>query len=136
MTYPDLHNDPSIPDETLLRRCIPAIQVVPDPNSGRVRPSGAAFTDNGNGDPMSAYIASECEGEERVRSTLPGLIYIASFTAGLARSCGQGVVRDPANGGPGHVVVVGNKKFEVNHEGKQLQARQVMAVVSCWVVGP
>lgn len=136
MTYPDLRDDPSISDETVLWRCIPEEQVVPDEMRGRLRPTSAAFIDNRDGEPMSVYIASECEGEEHVRPALPGTVYITAFTTGLARACGQGVVRDPASGGPGHAVVVGDKNLKVDYEGKRKRTREVLALASRWVLGP
>lgn len=51
-------DDPSIVDDDVLLRRIPPEQIVPDHNTGGVRPSSGAFCDDGQGHPMSVYLTS------------------------------------------------------------------------------
>ncbi len=52
---------------------------------------------------------------------------LATFTAGLARACGQGVARDPTTKEPAHALVFGPKP-------KSVQRR--LAKESVWLVPP
>jgi hypothetical protein len=128
-------DDPSIPDDTEIWRCVHPEHIIFDEKRNRQRPTSSAFTDNSNGDPMSAFIAAECGGVDALLRGLPGF-YIVRLTAEALRACGQIVARDPEGGGPGHVVIVGDKRRKVDYEGKRVRAREVLALNSEWVVAP
>lgn len=101
-------DDPSIPDDADLLRRIPPWHFYFDEKLGRIRPSKAAFEDDGDGSPMSVVLASEAGPPESVLAGHP-VFALAAITAGLARSLGQLIVRDPTPEEPAHAVVVGRK---------------------------
>lgn len=105
-------DDVSISNDTQLWRRVAPQHIVPDENTGRRRPSSAAFGDHPNGSPMSVMIGDTVmqsgRGPNDVLVGYPGY-GLASFTAGLARTCGQGVARDPTPNEPAHAVVFGEK---------------------------
>lgn len=123
-------DDVTIDDGSLLWRRIPPWQVVFDENLGRVRPSSAAFDDHPNGSPMSVLIAADVLSSGRTADSViqpfAGFA-MASFTAGLARSCQQGVARQPLEDEPAHAIVFGRKSGSVTKR---------FAKESCWVVPP
>src|SRR5260370_18038585 len=83
--FPD---DPSILGATDLLRRIPPQHFYFDQNLNRLRPSSAAFEDDGDGDPMSVYLSSVLTAETREPSTvLAGHegYALASITAALPR---------------------------------------------------
>ena len=97
MTNGLYRDDPTIPNEAELLRRIAPWHFVPDDNLSRLRPSSAAFDDDKDG-PMSVTLADELRQEGRsLDSALAGYtdFALASITAGLARECQQGIVRDP-----------------------------------------
>ena len=63
---------------------------------------------------------------EDVLSAFPGFA-LASLSAGLARSCQQGVAREPTQEEPAHAVVFGSKPRSVRDE---------LAKGSSWVIAP
>ncbi|HZO27835.1 MAG TPA: hypothetical protein VFH48_17800 [Chloroflexota bacterium] len=101
-------DDPSIPDDAELWRRIPPWHFYFDGKLGRIRPSKAAFEDDGDGSPMSVILAAEAGQPERALEGHEGYA-LAVITAGLARSCGQQIVRDPTAEEPAHAVVIGLK---------------------------
>ena len=119
-------DDPSIPDDAELWRRIPPWHFYFDEKLGRLRPSKAAFEDDGDGSPMSVVLAFDAGPPE---SVLVGhaRFALATITAGLVRICGQGVVRDPIPDEPAHAVVVGRKTDSI----KRRFAREAR-----WVVPP
>ena len=132
----EFRDDPTITDDTELWRCVYPEFVIYDDKRRRWRPTSQAFTDNSNGDPMSAFIAAECGGPDALLAELPGF-FIVRLTAGVARACGQIVARDPEHGGPGHVVIVGDKRQKVDYQGKRRRAREALALAAEeWVVPP
>jgi len=123
-------NDAPIYDEADLWRRIPPWHCIYDNNIGRWRPSSSAFADDPDGHPMSVVLtevaiavgrgpAQILTGHERFS--------LASITAGLARECGQAVVRDPLPEEPAHGLVIGPKP-------KSVQRRLAKATI--WVVPP
>lgn len=126
----EFSDDPSIDDAAVLWRRIPPWHFVFDGNQQRWRSSSAAFVDDADGHPMSVLIADQVLGSERsavsVLAGHPGFA-LASITAGEARSCGQGVVRDPLPHEPAHALIFGPKP-------KSTQRR--LAKGSAWIVPP
>jgi hypothetical protein len=120
------HNDPTIPDDAILWRRIPPWHFFYDTNLGRMRPSSAAFEDDADGSPMSVVLAAETSGPENALAGHPGYA-LASFTAGMARECSQGVARDPLPHEPAHALVSGRRTGSV---------RNRLAKGSTWVVPP
>jgi hypothetical protein len=105
-------NDPTIIDDTDLFRRIPPWHVYYDKNLSRWRPSSAAFEDDADGDPMSAYLSSVLANEKRDPSTvLAGHegYSLASITAGLARTNSQTVHPCPEPDENSHSAVCGDK---------------------------
>lgn len=106
-------------------------QIVLDQNTGRRRPSSAAFEDSPDGTPMSAFWeklhrelglteANALEGHEDFG--------LASFVVRLARELGQGIQREPLPDAPAHVLVFGPKP-------KKSVSRKLAAAAE-WVVLP
>jgi len=123
-------DDASIADAAALWRRIPPWHFVRDDNAGMLRPSSAAFENHPNGSPMSVVLGDEIIASGRsVREVVAGYadFAVATFTAGLARDCGQGVVREPLPEEPAHAVVFGNKPKRV--------ARRI-AKSAAWVISP
>lgn len=75
---------------------------------------------------MSVVLGAESSGPEDVLAGHAGFA-LASFKAGLARKCGQGVARDPLPEEPAHALVFGVKS-------KALRRR--LARESVWVIPP
>lgn len=121
-------DDPTILDDAELWRRIPPWHVVSDENIGDIRPSSAAFEDDPNGEPMSAYLADECK-DPHIALADHESFGLVAITAGLARECKQIIVRQPAVGPPGHVVLIGKKTDSV-------RKKFARAAASCWVVRP
>jgi len=126
VTTPEHLDDATIPDEADLWRRIPPWHFVLDQNSGQIRPSSAAFDNDPNGSPMSVVLGAESSGPEAVLAGHSGFA-LASFTAGLARECHQGIARDPLPEEPAHALVFGPKTKAV---------RRRLARESVWVIPP
>ena len=107
--FPD---DPAVADGVALLRRVPPKHFYLDDNLGRVRPSSAAFEDDGDGDPMSVYRRDviDSEGGE-VRRVLAGHegYALASLTASQVRSKSQAVHPDPLPTESSHANVCGPK---------------------------
>lgn len=127
---PEFTDDKTIEDVDLLWRNIPPRWVVPDKNTGTMRPSSAAFKDDSDGSPMSVTLEAHAEklGWTPARQ-LQGLrgFSLSRISAGLVRRCDQGVARDPRPPNLAHGVVFGTKTRSV---WKRLAAGAV------WVVAP
>ena len=119
-------DDPTILDSADLWRRIPPWHFVNDENSGQIRPSSAAFEDDPDGSPMSVVQGSETSGPDSALSGHSGFA-LASFTAGLAKECGQSIVRDPLPEEPAHALVCGTKTKAI---------RRRLAREATWVVSP
>ena len=117
-------DDPTIPDEARLWRRIPQWHFFRDDNLQRVRPASAAFDDDDG--PMSVTLADEAADPESVL-TGHGGYGLAEITAGLARQCQQGIVRDPLSDNPAHGLVFGRKTSGVKRR---------LAKECRWVVPP
>jgi len=105
-------DDLTIPDDATLLRRIPPWHLVFDERLGVRRISSGAFADDQDGSPMSVFLASAVVD--------PGTVMIghaefglAAITSGLARACGQIIVRDPLPEQPSHALVVGRKTNSV-----------------------
>jgi len=123
-------NDASIRDDADLWRRIPPWHFIYDENLERWRPSSSAFADDPDGHPMSIVLAEVATAVGRGPvQILTGheQFTLASITAGLARECGQGVVRDPLPDEPAHGLVIGPKP-------KSVQRR--LAKAAAWVIAP
>ncbi len=109
-------DDSTIDDKEILWRNIPPNWVVQDKNKETMRPSSAAFKDAPDGSPMSVTLAAHAAelGWTPARQ-LQGLIgfSLSRISAGLARSCDQGVARDPDPPNLAHCVVFGKKTRSV-----------------------
>lgn len=123
-------DDQTILDRAGLWRRIPSWHVVYDQNLQRLRPSSAAFDDHPNGSPMSVILGDEVLQEGRTAASLmlsfPGFA-LAAITAGIARSCQQGVAREPLPDEPAHAVVFGRKSDSVKRQ---------LAKSANWVLPP
>ncbi len=129
--FPD---DPSIPNATELLRRIPPWHVHFDANENRLRPSSAAFEDDGDDDPMSAYLSSVLAAESREPSTvLAGHegYALASITAALAREHLQTVHPDPLPEETSHAAICGDKE-----SGKKNAPKRKFALAARWVIAP
>jgi hypothetical protein len=130
MSSPEYIDDDTILNEAELYRRVPPQWLVRDENLGTVRPSSQAFQDSPNGSPMSVTLADVLSAAGREPSSVLsghqgfGLVAI---TAGLARECQQGIMRDPTEEEPAHALVFGKKTGGV----KSKFAKQ-----SRWVVEP
>ena len=125
-----IRDDASIRDEAILWRRIPPWHFVYDENRSRWRPSSAAFDNDPTGDPMSVILAELflATGRGPTESLLGHEGFaLATITAGLTRTCGQGVVRDPLPEEPAHALVVGPKP-------KSVQRR--LAKAAAWAIPP
>jgi hypothetical protein len=123
-------DDPTIANDAPLWRRIPPFHFVNDENRGRIRPSTAAFEDHPNGTPMSVVLGQEVlDAGRSPMSVLAGHdgYGMVTFSAGLARSKRQGVLRKPLPEEPAHAEVVGKKTDSV----KKAFARE-----STWIVPP
>lgn len=126
-------DDSSIPDKARLLRRIPIkpSHIVCDPKvEGGMRPSSAAFENHPDGSPMSVQLEDVLrelgqEPDSALRNH-EGFA-LAAITAGLVRSCNQGVVRNPTGDDPAHAEVVGDKPKSV---------RKRLAKSAVWVVFP
>lgn len=126
MADDDYADDPTIPDEAELWCRIPPRWFHHDELLGRVRPAKAAFDDAPDGSPMSVVIGAEARSPDSVLAGHSGFA-LASFTAGLARECGQRITRAPTPDEPAHALVSGRKTDGV---------RRRLARGSTWVVPP
>jgi hypothetical protein len=124
-----LQDDASIQNAEHLLRRIPKYHIIPDARCGS-RISSAAFDDHPSGSPMSVCLESVVWSSGREpRDVLAGHggFSLAAITAGLARECGQAVLRDPLPDEPAHALVAGKKTRSV---------RRKMATGAEWVVPP
>lgn len=126
-------DDPNIPDDAELWRRVPPYLCVPDGNSGRIRPSSAAFSDSSDGTPMSVDLAKIvlANGGDPT-TTLAGYpgCFLVSLTAGQVRDPlkgKQGVQLSPTSANPAHTYVFGKK----THAIKSYLARSAQ-----WIVEP
>jgi hypothetical protein len=124
MAAPGPDDDPTISDDAELWRRVPPDFYIHDERLGHRRPSSGAFDNHRDGSPMSAVLAAESRGVEAVLAGHEGYGLVA-ITAGLARACGQGVVRAPLPDEPAHAHVVGPKTNSV----KKRLAREARSIV-------
>jgi hypothetical protein len=105
-------DDPRIRGCAELWRRIHPKQFVMDGNTGRMRPSSAAFIDSSDGTPMSVLqakiVAATGRDEYSVLRQYPGEAMVA-FTARLARRLGQAVTLAQLPQEPAHSYVFGEK---------------------------
>ena len=118
-------DDKTISDDAELWR-----HFVYDESRGCLRPSYAAFEDHPNGSPMSVVLGEDVLRDGRSAQSIvhsfPGFA-VATFTAGLARSCQQGIAREPLDEEPAHAVIFGRKTDSVKRR---------LAKSSHWVLAP
>lgn len=122
-------NDPRVEALEVLLRRIPPWHFIRDENIGGLRPSSAAFDDDGDGHPMSVYLSGVMQNENRPSaSVLHGNegFALAGILAGLARDNRQSIHPD-GDGDSAHAVVCGPK----SQSTRRRFARQ-----SHWVVPP
>jgi hypothetical protein len=123
-------DDLSVTDQASLWRRVPPWHFIYDGNLQRWRASSAAFDNVPDGSPMSVALAEVVLAAGRTPNTvLAGHegYALAAITAGLVRSCGQGVTRDPKSEEPAHALVFGPKP-------KSVQRR--LAKGATWVFPP
>lgn len=125
--FPD---DPTVADQAELLRRIPPRHFVFDEGIGRVRPSSAAFEDDADGDPMSAYrrdiVDSETGGLQRVMAGHAGF-GLASLTARQFRFEQQTICPDPLPEESSHAKICGPKPHSV---------RRRLAKQAIWAIEP
>lgn len=129
MSDDELVDDPTIPDKAVLWRRVHYENYVVDENEGRLRrrPTSHAFRDSKDGSPMSVFLADEFDEPDEVLEDHDGW-GLVSITAGLARKCGQLVVRDRAPDAPrGHAYVVGDKRKKTVRQCLATQAEEVVS---------
>ena len=123
-------DDPTIQDDASLWRRVPPWHLVHDENLGVTRPTSAAFEDSPDGTPMSVLLAQVVadtgRGPQDAVSGYSGFA-LASITAGLSRSCKQGVAREPLTEERAHAVVFGPKPQSV---------RRKLAKGADWIIPP
>ena len=110
----NLLDDPSISDKDRLLRRIPPYQYVADRNTGNMRVSSAAFSDNRLSVDLLAVLEATGKGFEAALIGHDGF-GLASITAGLARECAQVVVREPLPDNKAHALVVGKKTRSIRN---------------------
>lgn len=123
-------DDPTIADDAPLWRRIPPRHFVFDENTGKWRPSTAAFEDHPDGSPMSVVLGLDVVNQGRTaNSVLKGHegFALAAFSAGLARENHQGVMRKPRPEEPAHAEVFGKKTGAV---------KKAFAKKCSWIVPP
>jgi len=121
----DAPDAPEVHDEWGLLRRIPPWHFTWEAD-GAVRPSGAAFDDDQDGNPMSVVVAEECAGLEKVLEGHEGFALVR-IPVGVAKEKGQRIVLAPTEAEPAHALVVGKKTKSV---------RRALARASEWVVPP
>ena len=105
-------DDLTVTNEAPLWRRVPPRHFVFDKNRGRWRPSSAAFDDHPSGTPMSVVLGQELLNAGRAAESALGNhegFGLVSFTAGLARTNRQGIMRKPLPDEPAHAEVFGKK---------------------------
>jgi len=115
-------DDPTIDDKEIIWRRIPQLQVVPDDNLKRERPSSNCFHDSTGGH-LSVYIASEAISSQAVMQDAKER-FLVSLSVGFIRQLGLGITRDSSTGGPGHALLLGKKRGGI---------REQMAKTATWV---
>jgi len=127
----DLHfpDDPHVAGDTMLLRRVPPRHFHLDENIGRVRPSSAAFEDDGPNDPMSVYVRSIVESEGRTPASLMtghSDFALVEIRADFVRSQEQTVHPDGEDDSA-HAVICGPKP----------KSRRVLfAKQAAWVIRP
>lgn len=129
-------DDPTIADDAVLWRRIRPEQWVHD-EAGHYRPSSVNFKErkhkDGSIEPLSVSQADELPGPEAMLVNHPGY-GVASITAGLARACGRGIIRDYAGGRePGHCLLFRTAGQSENQAKKNSEK---LARASTWVIVP
>jgi hypothetical protein len=130
MADPTYVDDPTIANDANLWRRVPPAWIVRDENRGGYRPSSQAFHDSQDGSPMSVLIsetmAADGRGPQDAIADHPGF-FLASFTAGEARSLAQGVSRTPTATEPAHGSVFGEKTRKIC---------RALSRLARWVIAP
>lgn len=112
-------DDPTIPDEAIVWRYVPSVQIVDGDDGEGLRPSTGAFNDSSDGDPMSAILATEGrEPATAIPQSCAGAGVVA-FTAAFLRSLGLDLERAPEPDEPNHIVVRGAKTKSLKKKLKQ-----------------
>lgn len=101
-------DDPSIPDQEPLY-----VRIFPDPDA--LIPVADGYRPNSGtlkrGDePVSVDLGSLCTPEETKNRDLSAQFHVAMLTAGMARSVGCRVVRDPLDENSAHALLYGNRQ--------------------------
>jgi hypothetical protein len=105
-------DDPSILDEHRLIRRIHPSWIIYDDNLKIHRPTSQAFQNSKGDEAMSVFLEPVfLESGRQLKVLLAGWPEhsLAAVTAGCARACDQGVLRDPLADEPSHSLVVGQK---------------------------
>lgn len=120
MVTPEGRDDETIPDDELLWRRVLPSQIVADEETGRLRPSSAAFRPS---DSMSVSIASMTSVQVELEKTPEQSL--AEFAVGFCRSLGCSVVRQPEPENPAHALVFGgaSKGCLTKTQAKQIAHR-------------
>lgn len=130
MEQDDFVDDATIDGSAELWRRIPPWHFIMDANLGRMRPSSAAFDDHPDGSPMSVLLAADVidsgRTPEEALNPFAGFA-LAAFAAELARSCQQGIARQPLDDEPAHAIVFGRKTDRV---------KKRFAKECSWVIPP
>lgn len=113
-----------LPETAFLWRRIPPWHYKFEENAGDFRPTTAAFEDNPDGQPMSAYIADECAQPENALAGHDGYGLVA-IPISVLKAKNMKIVRQEVEGPRGHVGVVGKKTDGV---------RKAIKRASIWVV--
>ena len=111
-------DDQEIPDSEVLYRRIAPVWVEPDPISGERRLTSAAFQNQQGHEAFSVH-RSTLINPENVVAPFPGY-GVVCFTAGEARSLGQGVTPEPTIDDPSHAHVIGRKTGGVKNKFRSI----------------
>jgi len=127
MVEPPYVDDPTVADDDSVLRRVPTGQYVEDPKTRTgLRPSSGAFDNSSDGSPLSASLASQCQYPNVLIRGYQGA-GLVSVSVRLLRQLGQGIVRDPTEADPAHVLVFGSKPRSFGSK---------VAKAAEWVVNP
>jgi len=104
-----LRDDPLIPDEEGLYRCIHQRQL----DSAEDRPSSATFKSKTN--PHPSVDRASLSTPEQSLARKPDSIGVACLTAGVVRECTVGIASDPLPDNTAHAVIIRDLKLSDSH---------------------
>lgn len=119
-------DDQTVLGEAVIWRRVPPWHVIFDPKVGGCRPTKSAFDDSDGTSPMSACLAGQATSLDQLLAGLSEFAVVALSMA-VVRSKNLGIVRDPRENEPDHVLIFGKKTDSV---------RRSLARECRWVIPP